>query len=240
MLAGAPETTETTAAFCALGLMAYRDAYFLQVDLAARRHQGVIKNDLFLAVEHPPVFTLGRRGGREHLGVSEAFLASRNIALVPIERGGEITYHGPGQLVLYPIFSLRQARLSVREYVYRLEEVMRRIAADFGVVATRDARNHGVWVGNNKMGSIGIAIRHGIAFHGLALNVNNDLEPFEWINPCGLSGISMTSLTKERGAQCPMPALYSRLHHHLATLFDMHIQTWSAAVLLADFPATCP
>ena len=149
VLAGAPETTETTAAVCALGLMAYRDAYALQVDLAARRHQGVIKNDLFLAVEHPPVFTLGRRGGREHLGVSEAFLASRNIALVPIERGGEITYHGPGQLVLYPIFSLRQARLSVREYVYRLEEVMRRIAADLGVVATRDARNHGVWVGNN-------------------------------------------------------------------------------------------
>lgn len=225
----------TTAIFCDLGLLAYAEAHALQVELAARRKQGAIENDLFLAVEHPPVFTLGRRGNREHLGVTETFLASLGITVVPIERGGEITYHGPGQLVLYPIFSLRQARLTVSDYVYRLEEVMRLVAADFGVSAARDVRNHGVWVGNNKLGSIGIAIRHGIAFHGLALNVNNDLEPFGWINPCGLRGIGMTSLVAERGAACPMEAVRSRLQQHIGAVFGVQLQTLPVTALLADF-----
>jgi len=213
--------------------MAYAQAHALQVELAARCHRGEIEQDLFLTVEHPPVFTLGRRGGREHLGVSEAFLNSRNIGLVPIERGGEITYHGPGQLVLYPILNLRRARLAVRDYVDRLEEIMRLVAADFGVKAGRDGRNHGVWVGNNKLGSIGIAIRHAISFHGLALNVNTDLEPFDWINPCGLRDIGMTSLAQERGAACAMDAVQSRLQHHLAQIFGVKLHTRAATALLA-------
>lgn len=235
---GSPEIGVRRAAFCDLGLRAYAEAYALQVELAARRHQGVIEQDLFLAVEHPPVFTLGRRGGREHLGVSEDFLKSRNIALVPIERGGDITYHGPGQLVLYPIINLRQARLSVSEYVFRLEEVMRRIAADFGVEAGRDERNHGVWVDNNKLGSIGIAIRHSITFHGLALNVNTDLEPFSWINPCGLRNIGMTTLARERGTSCPMDDIQSRLRHHLAEIFGVQLQPLDAAALTAHSKPT--
>ena len=217
--------------------MAYAKAYALQVELVARRHQGVLDQDLFLVVEHPPVFTLGRRGGREHLGVTPAFLASRNIELVPIERGGDITYHGPGQLVLYPIINLRQARLSVSEYVFRLEEVMRLIANDFGVTAGRDERNHGVWVGNNKLGSIGIAIRHSITFHGLALNVNTDLEPFSWINPCGLRNIGMTSIALERGSACVMDAVQGRLRHHLTEVFGVQLQTLDAAAL-ADHSST--
>lgn len=231
-----------TAAFCDLGLMAYAPAHALQVALAAQRHQGELSDDLFLTVEHPPVFTLGRRGGREHLAVSETFLASRDIALVPIERGGEITYHGPGQLVVYPIVSLRRARIAVSDYVYRLEEVMRLLAADFGVVAGRDARNHGVWVGNNKLGSIGIAIRHGVSFHGLALNVNTDLEPFGWINPCGLRDIGMTSLASERGAACPMDAVRARLQYHLGRVFFVNLHTLPAARLLASssFPEPLP
>jgi lipoyl(octanoyl) transferase len=231
-----------TATFSDLGLMAYAEAYALQVELAARCHRGAIEHDLFLAVEHPPVFTLGRRGGREHLGVSEAFLKSRSIGLVPIERGGEITYHGPGQLVLYPILNLRRARLTVRDYVDRLEEIMLRLAADFGVIAGRDGRNHGIWVGNNKLGSIGIAIRHAITFHGLALNVNTDLEPFGWINPCGLRDIGMTSLAQERGADCAMAAVQSRLPHHLAQVFGVAVQTLAATALLAptSFANTLP
>jgi len=235
---GSPEIGGRPAAFCDLGLRAYAEAYALQVALAARRHQGVIEQDLFLAVEHPPVFTLGRRGGREHLGVTAAFLESRNIALVPIERGGDITYHGPGQLVLYPIINLRQARLSVSDYVFRLEEVMLRIAADFGVSTDRDERNHGIWVGNNKLGSIGIAIRHSITFHGLALNINTDLEPFSWINPCGLRNIDMTSLARERGASCPLDAVQSRLRHHLAEVFGVQLQTLDAAALTAHSKPT--
>ena len=222
-----------TAAFCDLGLMAYAEAYALQINLAARRHQGVLDTDLFLVVEHPSVFTLGRRGGREHLGVTPAFLANRNIGLVPIERGGDITYHGPGQLVVYPIINLRQARMSVSDYVYRLEAVMLGIAADFGVVAGRDRRNHGIWVGNNKLGSIGIAIRHSITFHGLALNINTDLEPFSWINPCGLRNIGMTSLALERGSDCPMDTVQSRLRHHLPEVFGVRLQPLDTAALTA-------
>lgn len=227
----APGSSVKTATFCNLGLRAYSEAYDLQVALAARRHQGAIEQDIFLAVEHPPVFTLGRRGGRQHLGVSEDFLKSRGIALVPIERGGDITYHGPGQLVLYPIINLRQARLSVNEYVFQLEEVMLRMATDFGVPAGRDERNHGVWVVDNKLGSIGIAIRHSITFHGLALNINTDLEPFSWINPCGLHNIGMTSLARERGSACPMGAVQSRLRHHLTEVFGVQLQTLDAKAL---------
>lgn len=231
-LPDSPGIDERRADFSNLGQMAYGRTYALQVDLAARRRRGDLARDLFLAVEHPPVFTLGRRGGREHLGVSEAFLASRDIGLVPIERGGEITYHGPGQLVVYPIINLRRARLGVSEYVYRLEEVMRRLSGDFGVNAGRDGRNHGVWVGNNKLGSIGIAIRHGISFHGLALNINVDLAPFAWINPCGLRDIGMTSLAQERGAACAMDEVLGRLQIHLAQVFAVEVQPMAADLLL--------
>lgn len=207
------------ALLCDLGLMNYADCHALQHELVAWRHQGRLARDCFLCVEHPPVYTLGRRGNRSHLGVSEAFLQARNIAVVPIERGGEITYHGPGQLVLYPIMDLRQRRLRVSDYVWFLEELMLGLAGDCGVMAGRDPRNHGIWVGDSKLGSIGIAIRHGISFHGLALNVDLDLAPFSWINPCGLQDVSMTSLVREGATDCSMAQVKSRLPHHLGDLF---------------------
>ena len=232
-----------SAAFCDLGLQAYPAVHALQVELAARRHRGESPVDLFLCVEHPPVFTLGRHGDRAHLGVSEAFLRERGIEVVPIERGGEITYHGPGQLVQYPIISLRSRRLGVSDYVWLLEELMLRIAADCGVLANRDARNHGVWVGDNKLGSIGIAVRHGVAFHGLALNVNLDLEPFAWINPCGLAGVGMTSLARESGeggVNCAMAQVKLLLRRHLADLFSVQLQNLDQASLLSPFPSSPP
>jgi len=232
--------TAATAAFCDLGLRDYPAVHALQVAMAAQRRLGTLATDVFLCVEHPPVFTLGRRGNREHLGVSETFLRERNIAVVPIERGGEITYHGPGQLVLYPIISLRQARLGVSEYVCLLEALMLRLSADFGVQASRDSRNHGIWVANNKLGSIGIAIRHGIAFHGLALNVDLDLEPFAWINPCGLRDVGMTSLLREGAAACTMDRVKARLQHHLTEVFGVELHTLSPASLPAGLPSSAP
>jgi len=219
------------AALCNLGLMEYQVAYDLQTRLVdQRRHLGPGR-DTFLVVEHPSVYTLGRRGGREFLMVSEEFLAEKQIAVVPIERGGVITYHGPGQLVLYPILHLKQAGLSVADYVSILEELMIRLAADVGVVATRDERNHGVWVGNNKLGSIGIAIRHGVSFHGLALNVNLALEPFGWINPCGLTGVRMTSLTAETGTDISMSRITDGLQDHLEKLFPFSFHALSPEML---------
>jgi lipoyl(octanoyl) transferase len=199
--------------------MEYQVAYDLQTRLVEHRRTQKIGGDTFLIVEHPSVYTLGRRGGREFLMVSEAFLAEKKISIVPIERGGVITYHGPGQLVIYPIIHLKQAKMSVAEYVAKLEDVMIALAADVGVAAGRDERNHGVWVGNNKLGSIGIAIRHGVSFHGLALNVNLALEPFGWINPCGLTGVQMTSLSAESGTDITISGIMPRLRDHLETIF---------------------
>ncbi|MBW2137887.1 MAG: lipoyl(octanoyl) transferase LipB [Deltaproteobacteria bacterium] len=136
--------------------------------------------------------------------VSESFLEERGISVIHVERGGDITYHGPGQLVIYPIIHLRGTGLDVYGYITRLEEVMIRTAGDFGVGAERDPKNRGAWVRGSKIGSIGIAIRHGITFHGLALNINTSLEHFTWIHPCGLQDIRMTSLAKELGSRVPM------------------------------------
>lgn len=210
-------------AWVELGLIDYQQAYTLQTRLVSLCREQAGKG-YFLALEHPSVFTLGKRGGKDHLGVSTDFLNQQGIDLVHIERGGDITYHAPGQLVLYPIFSLRHKRISVSEYVSLLEEVMLRSAADAGVSACRDERNHGIWVGDRKMGSIGIAIRHGVTFHGLALNVNLDLEPFSWINPCGLTDTKMTSLAKEKGTPLELETVKFQLKKHLATLLDLQFE----------------
>ena len=175
-------------------LMEYRRAWDLQTRLVAARIDGTLNADVILSLEHPRVYTLGRRGGRENLTVSEDFLKEKGISVVQVERGGNITYHGPGQLVVYPILKLASHHLSVTGYVDALERIMVNTATAWGIQAKGDEKNRGVWLGSAKLGSIGITVRRGISFHGLALNVNLSLEPFHWINPCGLSGISMTSI----------------------------------------------
>jgi len=176
---------------------AYHPVWHLQQQLVAARRDRTIASDTVLILEHLPVYTYGRRGGLEHLTVSEAFLKESGIGTIQVERGGSITFHGPGQVVVYLIMDLQSAKLSVTDYVTRLEEIMLRTAAEWGVEARRNPLNRGIWADLKKMGSVGIAIRHGIAFHGLALNVNLSLEPFTWIHPCGLEGIQVTSLAKE-------------------------------------------
>ncbi len=203
-----------------LGLIDYAAAYSLQLALVEKRQGGRPADDLFLIAEHPSTFTLGRRGGHQNLMVTEEFLAARQIPLVHIERGGDITYHGPGQLVLYPILDLRQAGISVAEYVKLLEEVMLNLSAASGIIANRDSRNHGIWVGDKKLGSVGIAIRHGIAFHGLALNVNLDLTPFSWVNPCGLTGVCMTTLSCECGREVTLSEVKKNLLGQLTHIFS--------------------
>ena len=175
----------------------YRDAWALQEKLLVARRAGILRNDIVLFLEHNPVFTLGRRGGRECMLVSDAFLAKAGIPIIQVERGGNITYHGPGQLVAYPIVNLQIGRIKVVDFVNALEEVMLRTAENWGIAAKRNNANRGIWVGPKKMGSIGIAVRRGISFHGLALNVQTDLTPFSWIQPCGLQDVAMTSMQQE-------------------------------------------
>ena len=199
----------------------YREALELQHKLVAARRDGILDRDIVLLLEHPPVFTLGRRGGREHLIVAEGFIRSKGMEVVHAERGGDVTYHGPGQLVCYPIVDLRARQGDVLEFVGALEEVMIRTVADWGITAVRNTMNRGVWVGRDKLGSVGIAIRKGISFHGFALNVNTVLEPFTWIHPCGLEGVLITSMKRVLEREVPMEDIRRAVLLHMGDIFRL-------------------
>ncbi len=198
-----PRTTDSKVYSLNLGLLDYQETWKLQQKLVSARVDKKISRDMILFLEHRSVFTLGRRGGLENLLVSEAFLKSSGIPVVQVERGGVITYHGPGQIVVYPIINLHARRIGVKEFVSAMEEAMLQTAGNWDIQAERNPINSGVWVGSQKMGSIGIALRKGVSYHGLALNVNLDLTPFSWIQPCGLQGVSMTSMKKELNRDLP-------------------------------------
>jgi lipoate-protein ligase B len=206
-----------------LPLTPYAEALALQHRLAAARGDGRLDTDAVLMLAHPPVFTLGRRGGLADLIVPRERLAQAGIEVAAAERGGLITYHGPGQLVVYPILDLKRSGMGVREMVTALEAVMLATAADFEVAAERDDRNRGVWAGGKKLGSIGLAVRRGVSFHGLALNVDMDLTPFSWIHPCGLTGVAMTSLAAEGGRGVSMKNARKILANHLASVMGYRL-----------------
>lgn len=214
-------STRTTWLVADLPVMAYADAWRLQGRLVESRHTALVSSNILLILEHPPVFTLGRRGGRENLKVSEGFLEATGIPVFQIERGGDITFHGPGQLVGYGIIHLPSAGISVTDYVTGLEEIMIRTAAYWDVIAERNPKNRGVWVGSRKLGSIGVAVRRGVTFHGFAFNVNVSLEPFSWIHPCGLKGVEMTSLERELTRSLPIEAVRETLKFNTESVFQI-------------------
>ncbi len=175
------------------GGLAYSDALALQKDLVRRRVAGEVP-DTLLFVEHPHVITLGKMARREHL-----LSARPDVEVVETDRGGDVTYHGPGQVVGYPIVDLSELRRDVKWYVERLEEVMIRTAGRWGVRAGRQEGLTGAWVGEAKLGAIGVRVEKWVASHGFALNANTDLSYFDLIIPCGLPGKGVTSLAKETG-----------------------------------------
>ena len=175
-----------------LGKVEYGDALALQETLVARRLAG--GPDVLLLLEHPPVYTLGRGADPRHLGTAGA-----DVPVVRVSRGGEVTYHGPGQLVGYPILDLRGHRLDVRWYVGMLEAVLVRVLEDLGVQAGTRPGLRGVWVGERKIASIGVALRRWVTWHGFALNVGADLAGFASITPCGIADVRMTSVAREGG-----------------------------------------
>jgi lipoate-protein ligase B len=205
------------------GCIDYGEAMRLQHRLVEARKSRVLATDVLILLEHPPVFTLGRRGGRENLIVASEVLANAGIQVIQTERGGNITYHGPGQLVAYLILDLEAAKMGVKAFVHCLEDVMIRTAADWGVAAERNPANRGIWVGNSKMGSIGIAIRRGITYHGLAFNVDVSLEPFGWINPCGLADVGITSLQAVSGRPLNMPSVGRAFKGHVQSVFGTEL-----------------
>lgn len=172
-------------AYQELGRVVYEEAWALQEELRAARSIGRI-GDRLLLLEHPPVFTLGRKECRDDFLTSEEAIRAEGIAIVKTNRGGRVTYHGPGQLVGYCICSLAEMGLGVKEFVSAVEEILIRTAARFGVTATRDAEHPGVWVGRRKLAAIGLHIAHGVTQHGFALNVDLDLGPYRHITACGI------------------------------------------------------
>jgi lipoyl(octanoyl) transferase len=225
--------------------MEYRTVLEMQRAAVAARCQGRLDRDLVILLEHAPVFTLGRRGGRDNLQVDENQLARLGIEVVPIERGGDVTYHGPGQLVAYIIINLSAARVKVVELVEGLENAMVRTAAHWGVAARGNPAYRGAWVADRKLGSVGITIRRGVSFHGLALNVNTDLTPFTWINPCGIRGCRMTSLAAETGRPVDMAATRRQMAGHLSKLFaldmeSIHSDRLEKLIALAEFKESNP
>ena len=209
----------------------YRDAWEFQTQLVSDRKSNRLDTDIFILLEHPSVFTLGRRGGLENLTLSEDLLKKTGIPVIHVERGGNITFHGPGQLIVYPIIDLRAAGLPVVEYVSLLEEIMIRTVGSWGIKAERNAMNRGIWVGASKLGSVGIAVRRGISFHGLALNVSLALKPFEWIHPCGLEGIGVTSMEEELSQNISMDSVRKTAKDYIEAIFGVNLVTTNLADL---------
>ena len=183
------------------GTLPYADALALQREIAGARIAGTIPHDVLLLVQHPPVVTVGRSAKSRNMPCTPAFLASRGVEFHEVERGGDVTFHGPGQLVGYPIVDLKRHKQDLHWYLRQVEEALIRGLDDLGIVAGRHAGLTGVWTEGRKIASIGVHARDWVTWHGFALNVSTDLSFFDLIVPCGIDGVVMTSIARELGRE---------------------------------------
>jgi lipoate-protein ligase B len=198
-----------------LGAVPYREAFELQRLLRDRRAAEELP-DVLLVLEHPPVYTKGKRTEPGDLPMGEDWYRAQGIDVCDTDRGGRVTYHGPGQLVAYPIMAVER----VADFVHSMEDAIVAALADEGVVAeARDTPFTGVWAGDRKIGSIGVRVREGVSMHGLAVNVDNDLQPFEWIVPCGIDHVRTTSVSRETGRAGSLPCFRKRMAYRFAEAF---------------------
>jgi lipoyl(octanoyl) transferase len=202
-----------------LGRVRYADGLALQERLVGKRKAGAIPDTLLL-LEHDPVFTLGRNARHENVLVSGELLRARGFDVFEAGRGGDVTYHGPGQLVAYPILDLAPDRKDVHRYVRDLEEVMIRVCADYGLAAGRVEGRTGCWMGDAKIGAVGVRLSRWVTSHGLAFNVNADLAPFGLIVPCGIRDKGVTSLERLLGRKVPLGEVMDRLTAHFSAVFE--------------------
>ena len=202
-----------------LGLIGYSEACHLQRELLHKRLDGTI-GDVLLLLEHPPTITIGKSGKLDNVLISQEQLAENGISLFFIDRGGDVTYHGPGQLVGYPIIDLRGRRRDLHQYVHDLEEVIIRTLSDFSINTRRDGNHPGVWVRGREIAAIGLRVIRWISMHGFALNVNTNLDQFRFINPCGLSNGKATSISQILHRNIPMEVVTERLLAHFSQVFD--------------------
>jgi lipoyl(octanoyl) transferase len=205
-----------------LGLVSYADGLRLQRELVAQRKAGAVPDTLLL-LEHPHVYTLGRNANKENLLISAAQLVARGAQVFEIDRGGDVTYHGPGQLVGYPVVDLAQHRRDIAWYMRCLEEVFIAVAGEYGIEAGRLAGAPGVWVGNDKLVALGVHISRWVTSHGFAFNVNTDLRYFDGIVPCGLRDKGVTSLQKLLGRRVEMEEVAEKVVQHFGRVFALEI-----------------
>ena len=203
-----------------LGLVSYADGLELQRALVDDRKAGRIPNTLLL-LQHPHVLTIGvKKDGRQHILAAPDLLAARGVEVFETGRGGDVTYHGPGQLVGYPIFDLHPDRRDVHKYVRDLEEVMIRACADYGLAADRVKGMSGTWIRDAKIGAIGVRISRWVTSHGFAFNVTTDLDFFNLIVPCGIADTAVTSLAGQLGRPVPMAEVEDALIRHFTGVFE--------------------
>ncbi|MFI5309323.1 MAG: lipoyl(octanoyl) transferase LipB [Polyangiales bacterium] len=214
-----------------LGRIGYARALALQESLLEARARGEVEDSLLL-LEHDPVITLGRGAKPEHVLASRELLAAQGVELFETGRGGDVTYHGPGQLVGYPIIDLSPDRRDVRKYVAGLEEVMIRVAAGLGLTATRISGLNGAWIEDRKLGAVGVRIRRWVTMHGFALNVSTALDAFDLIVPCGIPDKRVTSLERELGRAPTMADVELAVVRAFCQVFDA-----APAEATASFPA---
>jgi len=200
-----------------LGTVPYRDAVALQEALRERRQAGELP-DLLLVLEHPPVYTKGRRTEPGDLPMGEEWYRAQGIDVSDTDRGGRVTYHGPGQLVAYPIMAVDR----IADFIHTMEGAIVAALGDEGIEAEPRATPFtGVWAGDAKIASIGVRVSGGVSTHGLAVNVDNDLQPFEWIVPCGIDHVRVTSVSKETGKGRSLPCFRKRMAWRFAEAFGM-------------------
>lgn len=205
-----------------LHLVTYENGLRLQQKLAEMRQNDLIP-DQFLLLEHPPVITLGRGGDPRNLLASDDILRREHVRFYETTRGGDITYHGPGQLVGYPILHLGDNNRDVRKFVTKLEEVLIRTVAEYGITATRVEGKRGIWVGNEKIAAIGVRIAKWVTSHGFALNVNTNLDHFRLITPCGLHGTGVTSIARETGREVSLDEVRAIVAAKFADVFEREL-----------------
>lgn len=199
----------------------------LHAEVVAAKGPGAASTDknFFLLVEHPHVYTMGKSGNADNMLIPDAFLQKINATFYRINRGGDITYHGPGQLVGYPIFDLRKAKLGIREYINRMEEAIVQTIAEYGIKGERREGATGVWIDplhpvkSRKICAIGVRVSRQVTMHGFALNVNPDMRYYNYINPCGFDAGSVTSLVQETGHEISMEEVKQHIKRHFNALF---------------------
>jgi len=216
-----------------LGPVPYLEALELQRDLARRRIAGEIDEDILLLLEHPPVVTLGRTAKASHVVSSPDALRARGVEVHEVERGGDVTFHGPGQLVGYPIFDLKRHRRDLHWYLRRVEEALIVALANVGIEAERHAGYTGVWTQGRKIASIGVHARDWVTWHGFALNVLTDLSFFDLIVPCGIPQVQMTSVVRETGREVTMAEMAAVSALAFAEVFSLELRDAPASLLEA-------